>query len=88
MPVASYIRGMGDVINLRRARKAKRRTDADVSTAAQRAAHGRTKAEKKLSKAQRDAAARKLDGHKHDGHNHDERKHIERSRDASASDDE
>ncbi|MGE0739862.1 MAG: DUF4169 family protein [Hyphomonadaceae bacterium] len=57
---------MGDVVNLRRARKAKVRTAAEAEAAAKRAAHGRTKSEKKLTKAQQEAAGRKLDGHKRD----------------------
>jgi hypothetical protein len=58
---------MVEVINLRRARKAKARSANEAKAAANRLAHGRTKAEKQVTKAEQEAAARKLDGHKHDG---------------------
>jgi hypothetical protein len=57
---------MGDVVNLKRARKAKARADAETDAAAKRLQHGRTKAEKKLTKAEQQAAKRQLDGHKRD----------------------
>jgi len=53
-----------DIVNLRRARKAKARTEHDKQAAENRNAFGRSKAEKAASKAQTDAAARKLDGHR------------------------
>ncbi|MDB5724165.1 MAG: hypothetical protein JWQ16_919 [Novosphingobium sp.] len=40
---------MGDLINLRQARKAKNRVDGESQAEANRAKHGRTKAEKRLS---------------------------------------
>lgn len=55
---------MGDVINLRRARKAKSRAAAETKANENRAAHGRSKAEKILTKANEDVATRKLDHHK------------------------
>lgn len=55
---------MGDIVNLRRARKAKARATAEAGAAVNRVAHGRTKAERKLARAEKDAADRKLDGHK------------------------
>ena len=57
---------MNEIINLRRVRKAKARAASEADAAANRAAHGRTKAERTLSKAEREANARKLDGHKRD----------------------
>jgi hypothetical protein len=57
---------MGDIVNLRRARKHKARQESETEAAAKRLQHGRRKAEKKLSKAEQEAAARKLDGHKRD----------------------
>ena len=57
---------MGDIVNLRQARKAKSRAKAAGEAAVNRAAFGRSKAEKKLTKAQEEAAGRKLDGHKRD----------------------
>jgi hypothetical protein len=55
-----------NVVNLKRVRKAKARAGAEASAEANRIAHGRTKAEKKLTKAEKEAVARKLDGHKRD----------------------
>lgn len=55
---------MGDVINLRRARKAKARAGAEEKAATNRVAFGRTKAEKTSAITEREAAKRKLDGHK------------------------
>ena len=57
---------MGEIVNLRRKRKHKARQDAETEAAAKRLQHGRSKAEKKLGKAEKEAAARKLDGHKRD----------------------
>ena len=57
---------MTDIVNLRRVRKAKARDEAAAKADANRIAHGRTKAEKKQTKAEREAALRKLDGHKRD----------------------
>lgn len=55
---------MGDIVNLRRARKAKARASAESAAKANRVTHGRTKAEKLLTKTEQEAADRKLDGHK------------------------
>ncbi len=55
---------MGDVVNLRRARKDKARSEADRKSEANRVAFGRTKAEKSLTKAERDLAERRIDGHR------------------------
>lgn len=55
---------MGEIINLKRARKAKARAEAETEAASKRFTHGRTKAEKKLTRAEQEAARRKLDGHK------------------------
>jgi hypothetical protein len=55
---------MTDIVNLKRARKAKERAEAEAKAQANRIAHGRTKTEKKLTKAEQEAAQRKLDGHK------------------------
>ena len=53
---------MGEVVNLRRARKAKLRDAAATQAAANRAAFGRTKAEKAIDDAARQRASRELDG--------------------------
>lgn len=55
---------MTDIVNLKRARKAKERAEAEAKAQANRVAHGRTKTEKKLTQAEQEAARRKLDGHK------------------------
>ena len=54
---------MGDVVNLRRARKAKARGDDAKLADANRLKFGRTKAERKLTGATQDLAERTLDGH-------------------------
>ncbi len=55
---------MGDVVNLRRARKVKVRADADQKADANRIAFGRTKAEKSLTKAEHELAERRIEGHR------------------------
>lgn len=55
---------MPEIVNLKRARKAKARAAAEAEAQANRIAHGRTKNEKTLSKAEKHVAHRKLDGHK------------------------
>lgn len=74
---------MGDIVNLKRLRKIKARAQAEAEAGANRLAHGRSKAEKTLTKAEQEAATRKLDGHKHD-----ERKHVEHQDHESPGDDE
>jgi hypothetical protein len=55
---------MGEIVNLRHARKAKAREEADRRAQENRATFGRSKAEKKLTKANQEAERAKLDGHK------------------------
>lgn len=55
---------MGDVVNLRRFRKAKLREDDSRKAEANRALHGRTKAEKTLTRAERALEAARLDAHR------------------------
>jgi hypothetical protein len=55
---------MGDLVNLRRARKSRARADALSEADAKRIAFGRTKAEKSLTKAERVLAERRIDGHR------------------------
>ncbi len=50
-----------EIINLRMARKQKARADKERAADANRLAHGRTKAEKTLTRALKDQAERKLD---------------------------
>ena len=55
---------MAEIVNLRRAKKARTRGEADKAAAAARLQHGRTKAEKAASRATKDKATRDLDGHR------------------------
>lgn len=55
---------MADIVNLRQARKAKARDEKSKDGDAKRAAHGRTKSEKSLTKARAEKAARDLEAHK------------------------
>lgn len=57
---------MADIINLRRARKAKVRANATAEADANRAKHGQTKAEKTARRADEQRAAKTLDAHKLD----------------------
>ncbi len=57
---------MAEIINLRQARKQKARAEAEKTAEQNRIAFGRTKAERKLTEAERDKAARHIDGHKLD----------------------
>ena len=60
---------MAEIVNLRRARKQKARTEAETEAAANRLAHGQSKAARKLTDAQLEAAKRNLDGHKRNDDN-------------------
>lgn len=53
---------MGDIVNLRRARKQKVRAEHSKSAEANRIKFGRTKAEKVLDKFETEVERRKLDG--------------------------
>lgn len=59
---------MGEVVNLRQARKAAARRTKEAEAAANRLAHGRTRAEREATKAEKERAARLLDGARRDGH--------------------
>ena len=66
---------MGEIVNLRRARKDRARRDADDLAAVNRAAFGRTRVEKARQRAIETIEGRKLDGHRRDpaaDQNHDE----------------
>ena len=54
---------MGEVVNLRRARKTVARQAKEANAAVNRAVHGMPKAERDRSRAQAVLADRKLDGH-------------------------
>ncbi len=58
---------MGEIVNLRRARKARVRDEADKAAAANRVAFGRAKAEREISDKEKALAARRLDGHERVG---------------------
>jgi hypothetical protein len=55
---------MAEIINLRLARKAKKRRDATAQADANRAMHGRTRAEKAAAETERARAEKALDGAK------------------------
>lgn len=55
-----------DIVNLRRARKAKARDDKRARADTNRVAFGRTKAEKEQTRAERERAGKSLDAHKRD----------------------
>ena len=55
---------MGDVLNLRLARKIRDRQRNADDAAARRLLHGRSEAERKLEGAQRDKSSNNLDGHR------------------------
>jgi hypothetical protein len=54
---------MGDVVNLKAARKARERAEARAKAAARATLFGRSRAEKARETAEAEAAERKLDGH-------------------------
>lgn len=53
----------GEVVNLRRARKARDRAERETVAAANRVAFGRTKAERTVTTMEGARSARRLDGH-------------------------
>ncbi len=66
-PAVSGLRcekAMAEIINLRRIKKAKARVEADAKAAQNRVDFGRTKAERKLTEAQRELGERRIDGHR------------------------
>jgi chorismate mutase len=54
---------MGDIVNLRRARKQAARQAAEQKAAANRALHGRSKAQRKLDRTHETKSSGDLDGH-------------------------
>ncbi|WP_395943685.1 DUF4169 family protein [Brevundimonas sp.] len=57
---------MAEIINLNRARKGRAKAEDKARAAANRAAHGRTRAQKQSAETDRARAARLLDGQKLD----------------------
>lgn len=57
---------MAEIVNLRQARKAKKRAAGDEAAAANRARFGRTKGEKLAQEAEADRQVRLLDGARRD----------------------
>ena len=55
---------MGEIVNLRKARKAKAKAEAAADAAANRALHGRSQAERDRQRLEEEQARRKLDGAK------------------------
>lgn len=62
---------MAEVINLRQARKARAREQAQVQAAANRARHGRTKGERAAEALDAARAERRIDGAKRESDAHD-----------------
>jgi hypothetical protein len=58
---------MGKIVNLRRARKAKARSEAEETAAANRARSGTPKTARDLTKSRSEKAARTLDSHRLEG---------------------
>jgi len=58
---------MATILNLRRARKAKARAEAEDTAAANRARHGTPKATRSLTKARSEREAHSLESHRLDG---------------------
>jgi hypothetical protein len=54
---------MGEIVNLRRARKSKKRAEDARAADANRIAFGRTRTEREVSEKEKSLAARRLDGH-------------------------
>jgi hypothetical protein len=55
---------MGELVNLRTARKRAKRRDAEHSAASRRLAHGRSKAERALKQSRNEKAQNDLDQHR------------------------
>jgi hypothetical protein len=55
---------MAEIVNLRRARKAKTRAEKDKAAQANRVAHGTPKALRNLAEARKDKADQALSGHR------------------------
>jgi hypothetical protein len=55
---------MAEIVNLRRAKKAKARADAEAQAAENRTLFGRTKAEKERTEILREKARREIEGHR------------------------
>ena len=58
------VSAMGEVVNLRRARKAKARAEAEARAEVSRAKLGRTKAERNAAKSKTSLVERRLDAHR------------------------
>ena len=58
---------MAEIVNLRQARKRKARNDREKVAEANRLTFGRTKAEKRGSKLEKQRSEKVLDGHRRDG---------------------
>jgi hypothetical protein len=63
---------MAEIVNLRRARKARARVEAEKDAAANRASFGLSKTEKKIARSMRSLEAQKLDGHRRERSPRDE----------------
>jgi len=61
---------VGDVVNLRRFRKAKEKAEAQARAEANRAKHGRTKVERETTGQSKSLIDRRLDAHRRDAGHH------------------
>lgn len=59
-----------EIVNLRRARKAKARADKEREAAQNRVTHGRSKGERRLTEAQAEREQRAHEGHRRPGSGH------------------
>lgn len=57
---------MSEIVNLRQARKARKRTEHKERATENRALHGLTKTDKAAEKSRRESADRHIDGHRRD----------------------
>lgn len=55
---------MADIVNLRQARKARKRVEQERAAEENRRAFGRTKAERQLQETERERAARAIEAHR------------------------
>ena len=55
---------MGEIVNLRRVKKARARVESDMQAASNRVLHGQTRAERELIEAERRRLSRDIDNHR------------------------
>lgn len=55
---------MGEIVNLRRVKKARARAEQDMQAVSNRVLHGRTRADRELTEAERRRQSRAIDNHR------------------------